>query len=437
MSTESDGRWAVVGFDVEHRLGCGWAGEVWAARGRATGRPVVLRRLVLPPDAAARARMRAAADVLVGLEHPHLVRLRGAVSTSDALVLVVDRVRGRPLPGLVAECGGLDPVTVARLAVPLARALAAVHDRGLVHGHLTASAVFVGDDGRPLLDETGLAGLLGDGPAEEAAADVRALAGLCHSALAAAHEGSELAAVLAAATGPTDARTAPELASAVLGCAFPAPAATPTLRSGPAVEQPHRRRSHRRRPPAPRARRPAGWRRWAGALLVVAAGVLATLTGLAWAGADDGSGPVVARHGRSPSAVSPSHRPAVDPSWRGVLAALDRSRAAAFAAPSLRRLTEVYVAGSPAGRRDRARLSSLLESGARLTGLRLHPVAVAVASRSPDRVVLEVVDVLGPSELRSAGGRVLQRLPGRAETSWTITLARVGAGWRFYDVVRR
>jgi hypothetical protein len=51
----------VPGFDVDQLLGRGWGGELWAGRGRATGRPVVLRRLAVADDVASHDRVRRAA----------------------------------------------------------------------------------------------------------------------------------------------------------------------------------------------------------------------------------------------------------------------------------------------------------------------------------------------------------------------------------------
>jgi hypothetical protein len=427
----------VAGFDIDAPLGCGWGGELWAARGRATGRPVVLRRLAVADDLASHDRVRRAAARLVDVRHPHLVRLRGVLSVAGAVVLVHDHVPGVALDRLLAERGHLDEAQVVSLAVALAEALAAVHARGLGHGRVSASSVLLSADGRPVLADTGVAGLLDDDRACGPGEDVRELALTCRAALGPTVQSGRLAAVLAAATvdDPSRRPSAAELAAAVFatGSAAPilpgrgAPARAGRGRDvvGP-VDHPPRR--HRRSVPgAGRSKS----RRWLGVLVALGAVSAAALTGLAWAGADAHTpGSTVAAHGRSSYGDM-----AVAARWRSVLAALDARRASAFAAGSPRHLAEVYAEDSPALRRDCAALADLAASGLHVEGLRLRARSVRLVTRSARQVVLEVVDVLEPYEVRGAKGVLVERRPGRGAASWRVTLVRSGSEWQFYDVV--
>jgi tRNA A-37 threonylcarbamoyl transferase component Bud32 len=430
----------VPGFDVDRLLGRGWAGELWAARGRATGRPVVLRRLAIADDVASHARIRRAAARLVGVTHPHLIALRGVVSTEGAVVLVYDQVRGVSLDRVLAGQGPLNEAAVVTLAVPLAQALAAAHAEGVVHGRVTPSSVVLDDDGRPMLADAGVAALLdlrdrSTSPAD----DVRDLALMCRSAFAAGATWSPLAAVLAAATADDATRrpTASQLATAVYATG-PAVA----IRSAPEVAplsqgdqsmapRPSTRpRSHRR---TVELGRRAG-RRWAMMSVSLAAAAAAALTGLAWAGVDASAPGVPVTAPANPS--SNDDRVVTSPAdhWRSVLAALDARRASAFAAASRRQLSTVDAAGSPAMRRDRASLTELAARGLHVERLRLQPQSLHVASTSAQRVVLRVVDVMEPYELRTASGRLVATRPGRSARTWRVTLVRSAAGWRFFAV---
>ncbi|TAL15904.1 MAG: serine/threonine protein kinase, partial [Frankiales bacterium] len=187
--------WSLPGFDVQCLLGFGATGEVWRAVELATGETVALKRLREGADADA---LRREAALLAGLDTPYVVRLRAVVGS----VLVLDHAAGGSLAALLARRGALDPGEVVTIAAPLAQALAAAHARGLVHGDLTPANVLFTADGMPLLSDLGLARLAGqrlatvDGTAEyvdpavaaggepDAAADVWALAAVCHHLLA-------------------------------------------------------------------------------------------------------------------------------------------------------------------------------------------------------------------------------------------------------------
>lgn len=247
----------VPGFDPVELLGYGSGGEVWLARERATGRPVALKRLRADADLAARDRLRREAAVLAGVEHPHVVRLRGVVGDGDALVLVLDLAPGGSLARLLATRRRLDPGEVVTLAVPLAQALAAVHAQGLVHGDVTPSNVLFAADGRPLLSDLGVARLLGTpagathgtrgfldpavaaGAVPGPASDVHGLAATCLAALTGTapyddeghraptpdgtHPGLRQVLEAALAPAPADRPTAGAFAAAMFDAMPPAP----------------------------------------------------------------------------------------------------------------------------------------------------------------------------------------------------------------------
>ena len=477
----------VPGYDVVELLGYGSGGEVWLARERATGLPVALKRVPAGADLAARDRLRREAAVLAGVQHPHVVRLRGVHGVDDALVLVLDLAPGGSLARLLATRGTLSPGEVVTLGVPLAQALAAVHAQGLVHGDVTPANVLFAADGRPLLADLGVAGLTGlppgevggtsgfidpavlSGAAPGPASDVHGLAATCLAALTGRPPYDEqgrrvpltdaptmVAAALepALAADPVARPTAERLAVALFEAAVAEPvrldrSAGPLLSQPPAA-QPLPPPTYRVAPAsAPvtgadpprrhgRARVPS--RAVLGAAVAAAAVGLATLTGIAWA-----------ESGGAPRAADVSGRPAVgaqraptgseSPSvagWAATLAALDRARSQAFASGDPARLTSVYAPAAPARRRDQAVLRRLTRAGLRAAGLRLRVTAVSAAGATgaaDGRVRLAVTDVMLPYRLVDDGGTVVEARPGRRERSWTVVLARSAGRWRVYDVV--
>ena len=207
------------GYDVEAMLGFGATGEVWRARESATGDLVALKRLRPGADPAALEALRREATLLRTLDTPYVVRLRAVVGD----VLVLDHAPGGSLAALLTRRGVLDPGEVVTIAVPLASALAVAHGLGLVHGDVSPANVLFTSDGMPLLADLGVARVAGEqlatvdgtvdyldpavaaGGEPDAAADVWALAALCHHLLAGSppHDGASTAEVLAAAVEGT------------------------------------------------------------------------------------------------------------------------------------------------------------------------------------------------------------------------------------------
>lgn len=155
---------ARVGFRPVDVAGTGWL----AVALDGTERRLELH--VVPADADGL--LAARADRLRGLRHEHLARLLEVVELSPArLGLLVEHVAGLTLAQVRAARSPLTDGEAATVAIPVAGALEALHDAGLVHGAVSASAVVLRPDGRPVL--TDLRGaLLGSGEAE---ADVRRL----------------------------------------------------------------------------------------------------------------------------------------------------------------------------------------------------------------------------------------------------------------------
>ena len=111
-----------------------------------------------------------------------------------------------------------------------------------------------------------------------------------------------------------------------------------------------------------------------------------------------------------------------------LLGGLDAARTQAFVADEEERLGDVYVDERTA-RADIEMLRSYRERGLRLEGMLLVREACRVTARSRQRVTLGVVDRLGPTSVRTEGGR-RQDLPRDGPTRRSVVLERVGDVWR-------
>ena len=153
----------VPGYAVDRPLGAN--GTIWAAREEVTGAPVALRLLPLP-DPAARERARREVAMLTAVDHPHVLPLLGMVDVPGALVLVLELAEGGSLDDLLAVRGTLSAGEVVTACAPIAQALAELHARGIVHGHVAPDSVLFSADGRPMLANLGTTSLppaLGNG----------------------------------------------------------------------------------------------------------------------------------------------------------------------------------------------------------------------------------------------------------------------------------
>ena len=159
-------------YEVLAPLGAGGMGEVYRARDARLGREVAVK--VLPAAVASSpdrlARFEREARTVAGLNHPNIVTLHSVEEEGGVRFLTMELVEGRSLDQVVRP-GGLPAARVLELAIPLADALVAAHERGVVHRDLKPANVMVTPEGRVKVLDFGVAKLsriadpdLADGP---------------------------------------------------------------------------------------------------------------------------------------------------------------------------------------------------------------------------------------------------------------------------------
>jgi hypothetical protein len=158
-----------------------------------------------------------------------------------------------------------------------------------------------------------------------------------------------------------------------------------------------------------------------------AAGVLAVAAVGGWLSARSGSVQLASVEAATP-------RPSVGPSWPAILDALDRTRAAAFAAGDPARLTAVYAPGSSLLGADRAAIARLGSAGRRARGVRHTIRDVAPISQDGRTAVLQVVDVLAAYDIVDASGQLVQRTPARSARTFVVRIVNTPAGWRLQEI---
>jgi hypothetical protein len=150
----------IAHYRVLELLGRGGMGEVYAADDLRLRRKVALK--VLPPAMAAsaerRRRFEREAQAIAALNHPGIVTIHSVEHVDGIAFLTMELVEGKTLAESV-PAGGLSLQEFMRIAIPLADAVNAAHERGIMHRDLKPGNVMVTRDGRVKVLDFGLAKL--------------------------------------------------------------------------------------------------------------------------------------------------------------------------------------------------------------------------------------------------------------------------------------
>ncbi len=145
-------------------------GEVYLAEDRKLGRRLALK--VLPADMAGRPerleRFRREARAVAALNHPNIVTLYSIEETEGIHLLTMELVTGTTLTEKI-PAHGMPLDQLLDLAIPVADALAAAHERRIAHRDLKPDNVMVDDEGRVKMLDFGLAKLIAKPVANDSA----------------------------------------------------------------------------------------------------------------------------------------------------------------------------------------------------------------------------------------------------------------------------
>jgi serine/threonine protein kinase len=157
--------WLGVDYVVERTLGHGSLGWTLLARGRLTGRSVVIKVLAdrLAGDETVRAGFLRAAEVGMRLSHPNVVRIFEAALGRSPYV-VMEHLEGETLAERLQRSGPFPGAETTRLAIHLAAGLAHAHASGVVHGALAPHQILLEADDVARIGDFGFARLLTRGP---------------------------------------------------------------------------------------------------------------------------------------------------------------------------------------------------------------------------------------------------------------------------------
>jgi tetratricopeptide (TPR) repeat protein len=142
-------------FPVTGILGRGGMGVVYLATDPDLGRPLAVK-LLRGEDGEGVERFRLEANALAGLTHPNIVRVYEFGEDIGRPYLALEYVEGRTLRDAL-RTGPLSAAAAARMMQPIAQAVQAAHDAGVIHRDLKPANILLTKDQTPKVTDFGLA----------------------------------------------------------------------------------------------------------------------------------------------------------------------------------------------------------------------------------------------------------------------------------------
>jgi tetratricopeptide (TPR) repeat protein/predicted Ser/Thr protein kinase len=150
-------------YEVLEELGHGGMGVVYKARDTSLDRLVALK--VLPPQLAQNrdriALLEREARASAKLNHPRIVTIYSVERVDGLVFLTMEYIKGRTLDKAIPK-HGFDLDRFFRIAIPLADALGAAHEKRIVHRDLKPANIILSKEDRPKILDFGLARLRPD-----------------------------------------------------------------------------------------------------------------------------------------------------------------------------------------------------------------------------------------------------------------------------------
>lgn len=143
-------------------------GRVWKARDEVLHRDVAIKELVPPPGLTdeerreMRERSLREARAIARLNHVNVVRIFDVLRTDGDPWIVMEYVASKSLQDTLAEDGPVSVAQTIEIGLGVLGALNAAHKAGVMHRDVKPGNVLLGDDGRVVLTDFGLATIPGD-----------------------------------------------------------------------------------------------------------------------------------------------------------------------------------------------------------------------------------------------------------------------------------
>jgi serine/threonine protein kinase len=149
---------SLVHYEITSEIGRGGMGEVYQAKDTKLGRDVAIK--VLPEEFALDkdrvARFQREAKLLASLNHPNIAAIHGLEESEGIHFLVMELIEGETLKDRI-KTGPIPVEEALKLALQMAEALEAAHEKGVIHRDLKPANIKVTPDGKAKILDFGLA----------------------------------------------------------------------------------------------------------------------------------------------------------------------------------------------------------------------------------------------------------------------------------------
>ncbi|WP_410011282.1 serine/threonine-protein kinase [Streptomyces nigrescens] len=162
-----EGRLVAGRYRLVERIGQGGMGTVWRARDELLGRQVAVKRLHVSPQleadelATRHERTTREAQAAARINHPNVVGVHDVVDDAGLPCIVMEYVPSTTLGDAIKEAartgGSVTPREAARIGRGMIAALRAAHSAGVLHRDVKPGNVLLGEDGRVVLTDFGIA----------------------------------------------------------------------------------------------------------------------------------------------------------------------------------------------------------------------------------------------------------------------------------------
>ncbi|MEV7143520.1 serine/threonine-protein kinase [Streptomyces tauricus] len=165
--SDDGGRLVGGRYRLTERIGSGGMGTVWRATDELVGRDVAVKEPRLPGDPRdavhqrAYHRLQREARAAARVDHPGAVAIHDVVVEDGLPWIVMELIRGESLHE-VLQRGALPPTESARIGLSVVGALKAAHAKGIVHRDVKPANVLLGQHGRVVLTDFGIAHIQGE-----------------------------------------------------------------------------------------------------------------------------------------------------------------------------------------------------------------------------------------------------------------------------------
>ena len=150
---------SVAHYTITKKIGKGGMGEVYRATDTKLKRDVALKIL---PDSFARdpqrmGRFQREAEVLASLNHPNIAVINGLENEGGTHAIAMELVEGGTLAARIGNKGAIPLEEALKIALQIAEALEAAHEKGIVHRDLKPANVMITAEGGVKVLDFGLA----------------------------------------------------------------------------------------------------------------------------------------------------------------------------------------------------------------------------------------------------------------------------------------